>query len=118
MRKFIQVLLISLFFCISKAEGSSKDNYILIINSYNEGNTWAENIQNIIAESIYDLKNIPINIEYLNNCEFTSLKEANETMNNLYLNYNNAKPKAIVIIGEAGWIVYRSTLPESWKKFL
>jgi len=116
MRKFIQVLLISLFLCISKAEGSSKDNYILIINSYNEGNTWAENIQNIIAESIYDLKNIPINIEYLNNCEFTSLKEANETMNNLYLNYNNAKPKAIVIIGEAGWIVYRSTLPESWKK--
>jgi len=35
-------------------------------------------------------------------------------MGEMYKNYPS-KPRAVVIIGDAGWIAYRSTLPQSWR---
>lgn len=114
MKRLIQIMLFCMFFC-AEAEGSIKNNYVLIINSYNEGNEWAESIQDIITKTVYSKNKVSFNLEYLYNCKFASIKEANETMEHLYKEYP-IKPKVVVIIGDAGWITYRSTLPESWRK--
>jgi signal transduction histidine kinase len=98
-----------------KAEAASPDNYILVLNSYTERSEWAENIQDVVSKSVYGLINTSINIESLSNLEFSSVKNASDRMGSLYRNYPQ-KPKAIVIIGNKGWILYRSTVPQSWKK--
>jgi PAS domain S-box len=115
-RFFYSFLLFFLFFCsrIEALPAPIKD-YVLIINSYNEGNLWAEKIQDKIIKSIDKKKNISVGIEYLDNCRFSSMKDVSHRADSLYRDYK-LKPKAVVVIGEAGWIVYRSTLPESWKE--
>jgi len=90
------------------------NSFVLIINSYTEGNKWPEKIQNVITNDLHEKKRIAINLEYLDNCRFTSLQDAYETMGKLYKHYP-AKPRAVVIIGDAGWVAYRSTLPQSWR---
>ena len=115
--RLIQIILI-LLLLFTKAEAAHINGYVLIINSYNEGNQWAENIQDVIMKSIDNKnkkKNISICLEYLDNCRFSSMKEVSQRTDSLYRDYR-LKPKAVVIIGEAGWIIYRSTLPQSWKK--
>ena len=111
--RIFKLVLILLILCV-KAEAASSNNYILVLNSYTERNEWAENIQDVVAKSEYGLKNTTINIESLSDFEFSSVKDANNKMDSLYRNYPQ-KPKAIVIIGNKGWILYRSTMPQSWK---
>jgi PAS domain S-box-containing protein len=111
--RILKLVLIFLILCV-KAEAASHNNYILVLNSYTERSEWAENIQDIVAKSVYGLKNTTINIESLSNFEFSSVKNANDKMDSLYCNYPR-KPKAIVIIGNKGWILYRNTVPQSWK---
>ncbi|WP_321426250.1 ABC transporter substrate binding protein [uncultured Bacteroides sp.] len=112
--KFIQIMLIFTLLSV-KSQAALKNDYVLIINSYTEGDEWANRIQNVIIQEMYHEINTSTKLEYLNNCNFTSLQHANEVMNQLYTTYSN-KPRSVVIIGDAGWISYRSTLPESWKK--
>lgn len=109
----LKLILIFLILCV-KAEAVSSNNYILVLNSYTEKSEWAENVQDVVAKSVYGLKNTTINIESLSNFEFSSVKNASDKMDSLYRNYPK-KPKAIVIIGNKGWILYRSTVPQSWK---
>jgi len=111
--RLLKLFFIFLIFCV-KAEAASSNNYILVLNSYTERNEWAENIQDVVAKSVYGLKNTTINIESLSNLEFSSVKNASDKMDSLYRNHPQ-KPKAIVIIGNKGWILYRSTVPQSWK---
>lgn len=111
--RILKILFIFLLLCV-KAEAVSSNNYILVLNSYNERNEWAENIQDIVAKSVYGLKNTTINIESLSNFEFSSVKNVSDKMDSLYRNYPK-KPKAIVIIGNKGWVLYRTTVPQSWK---
>jgi len=116
MKRYRYIKLIFIFLLIIiKAEAAPINDYVLIINSYNEGNLWAESIQKAIINSIDNKKNISICIEYLDNCRFSSMKQVSQRADSLYRDYR-LPPKAIVIIGEAGWIVYRSTVPEAWKK--
>ena len=110
----LKLILIFLILCV-KADAASTDNYILVLNSYTERSEWAENIQDVVAKSVYGLKNTTINIESLSNLEFSSVKNASDKMDSLYRKYPK-KPKAIVIIGNKGWILYRSTAPQSWRK--
>ena len=107
-------MLIFILFCV-KSEAALKNNYVLIINSYTESDVWANRVQNVIIQEMYNEMNISIKLECLNNCNFTSLQNANEMMNKLYKTYSE-KPRSVIIIGDAGWVSYRSTLPESWKK--
>ena len=111
--RLLKLFFIFLILCV-KAEAASTDNIILVFNSYTEKSEWAENVQDVVARSVYGLKNTTINIESLSNLEFSSVKNASEKMDSLYRNYPQ-KPKAIVIIGNKGWILYRSTVPKSWK---
>ncbi|WP_321517964.1 ABC transporter substrate binding protein [uncultured Bacteroides sp.] len=111
--RLFKILFIFMLFFVETATAQI-GSYVLIINSYNEGNQWAENIQDKIIKSIDKKKNISICIEYLNDCRFSSMKEVSHRADSLYRDYK-FKPKAVVVIGEAGWIVYRSTLPQSWK---
>nr|WP_320039180.1 ABC transporter substrate binding protein [uncultured Bacteroides sp.] len=112
--RLLKLFFIFLILCV-KAEAASTDNIILILNSYTEKSEWAENVQDVVSRSVYGLKNTTINIESLSNLEFSSVKNASDKMDSLYRNYPK-KPKAIVIIGNKGWILYRSTMPQSWKK--
>jgi PAS domain S-box-containing protein len=110
----LKLIFLFLVLCV-KAEAVSSNNYILVLNSYTERNEWAENIQDIVAKSVYGLKNTTINIESLSNFEFSSVKNVSDKMDSLYRNYPK-KPKAIVIIGNKGWVLYHTTVPQSWKK--
>ncbi len=112
--RFIQIMLIFTLLCV-KSQAALKNDYVLIINSYTEGDAWANRVQSVITQDLHHEKNLSVKLEYLNNCSFTSLQHANEVMNQLYKTYSY-KPRSVVIIGDAGWISYRSTLPESWKK--
>lgn len=115
MKRYRYIKLIFIFLLIIiKAEAAPINDYVLIINSYNEGNLWAESIQKAIINSIDNKKNISICIEYLDNCRFSSMKDVNQRADSLFRDYK-LKPKAVVIIGEAGWIMYRSTVPHIWK---
>lgn len=115
--KLYKLTLTILVFFLSffKAQAALVNGYVLVINSYNEGNQWAESIQEKIIKSVDNKRNISICIEYLDNCRFSSMKQALQRTDSLYRDYR-LPPKAIVIIGEAGWIVYRSTVPAAWKK--
>ena len=115
MKRYRYIKLIFIFLLIIiKAEAAPINGYVLIINSYNEGNLWAESIQKALINSIDNKTNISISIEYLDNCRFSSMKDVNQRADSLFRDYR-LKPKAVVIIGEAGWIMYRSTVPQEWK---
>lgn len=109
----ILFLLMLMLFCVKAQDSFAKDS-VLIINSSTEGNKWPERIQNVITNSLYNRKNISVNIEYLNNYRYSSVNEARRVMTRLYDCYPE-KPKAIVVIGETAWITYRSTAPQSWR---
>ncbi len=112
--RLLKLFFIFLILCV-KAEAASTDNIILVLNSYTEKSEWAENVQDVVARLVYEQKNTTINIESISNFEFSSVKNAKDKMDSLYCNYPQ-KPKVIVIIGNKGWILYRSTVPQSWKK--
>ncbi|MDD4821954.1 MAG: ABC transporter substrate binding protein [Bacteroidales bacterium] len=106
--------LLSLFVFCKTAEASSSKEYVLIINSYTEADEWGTHTQNTIIDYLKRTTNSTIYLEYLDECVFPSLSNAYDEMNHLYSRYS-VRPKVVVIIGEAGWIAYRSTLPSSWK---
>jgi len=55
----LKLILFFLIICL-KAEAASSNNYILVLNSYSEKSEWAENVQDVVARSVYGLKNTTI----------------------------------------------------------
>lgn len=93
---------------------SDKDEYVLILNTYNETNEWSNEIQKEITQSFYGNDATTVRLEELA-ALLIRTPEDMEAKKALLLSKYTSKPKAVVIIGDAGWIVYRTAFGEIWK---
>jgi signal transduction histidine kinase len=92
-----------------------KHDYVLLLNFYRTTNEWANGIDgNIIKYLDYNKKKI-----YLKNMsEAASKKNRGRTdwWKSFLGDIPQKKPKIVIILGDAGWILYRQYMPQEWRK--
>lgn len=91
-----------------------KHGYVLLLNFYRATNEWANGIDGHLIKYLdYNKKRF-----YLKNMA-ESVTEKNRCVNNWWGTFlgdmPQRKPEIIIILGNAGWIMYRQHVPKSWK---
>lgn len=123
MEKSFMILTLSIIFSLEatalpyEKEDSGQDEkhgYVLLLNFYKATNEWANGIdRNIIKSLDYSEKKF-----YLKNMS-ESVSEKNRRIGNWWNtflgNLPHKKPKIIIILGNAGWIMYRHHVPRNWR---
>ncbi len=124
MEKSFILLTISLLFTLEATAlphekedkvGYNKHGYVLFLNFYRATNEWANGIDgNIIKYLDYNKKRF-----YLKNMSEAASKKNRSRTDwwNLFLgDIPKEKPKIVIILGDAGWILYRHYMPTGWRK--
>lgn len=115
MRKAIIIL--SLFLChftLVYGNNQGKQEYILVLNSVNYDEVWT----NGVYQSIYNSFNGPKYDVYTEELMIPTIADADEAQikRNSLLKKYPLRPKAVVFIGDPGWIVYRPLFDNEWKE--
>ena len=115
MRKAI--IMLSLFLChltLVYGNNQGKQEYILVLNSVNYDEVWT----NGIYQSIYDSFNGSQYAVYTEELMVPTIADAHEAevKRNLLLKKYPTRPKAVVFIGDPGWIVYRPLFDSDWEE--
>lgn len=115
MRKAI--IMLSLFLChltLVYGNNQGKQEYILVLNSVNYDEVWT----NGVYQSIYGSFNGPQYAVYTEELMVPTIANADEAeaKRNSLLEKYPIRPKAVVFIGDPGWIVYRPLFDSDWKE--
>lgn len=115
MRKAI--IMLSLFLChltLVYGNNQGKQEYILVLNSVNYDEVWT----NGVYQSIYNTFNGPQYAVYTEELMVPTIANADEAeaKRNSLLEKYPIRPKAVVFIGDPGWIVYRPLFDSDWKE--
>lgn len=92
---------------------SETNDYVLILNTYNEINEWSDEIQKEITQSFYGREKISVRLEELASLLIKTPEDI-EVKRQYLLEKYTRKPRAVVVIGDAGWIMYRTVFGEIW----
>lgn len=115
MRKAIIILsLLLCHFTLVSAKDQDKQEYILVLNSVNFDEAWTSGVY----QSIYDSFNgalYAVRTEELMVPTIANTAEAEIKRNSLLEKFPQ-RPKAVVFIGDPGWIVCRPLFDNEWKE--
>ena len=115
MRKAI--IMLSLFLChftLVYGNNQGKQEYILILNSVNYDEVWTNGIYQSIYES-FNGSQQAVHTEELMVPTIANTDEAGIKRNSLLEKYP-LPPKAVVFIGDPGWLVCRPLFDKEWKE--
>ena len=115
MRKAI--IMLSLFFChftLVYGNNQGKQEYILVLNSVNYDEVWTNGIYQSIYES-FNGSQYAVHTEELMVPTIANTDEAGIKRNSLLEKYP-LPPKAVVFIGDPGWLVCRPLFDKEWKE--
>lgn len=91
---------------------AKEESYILIVNSYIDGERWSSNLLNIISKFAvseeYTLRTDHVNVILVDT------KEKLEEKRRAFFANNKEKPDGIVFLGINGWAFMRDTIRETW----
>ncbi len=110
------VLLVCSYAC--KAAGTDsidRENYVLILNSYNESSPWSNSITTPIVHHIAEIRNWNAYIEHLNLfmvCDSTKMEQFPHL---LLSKYGTTPPRLLVLVGSMS-MVFREEIKELWGK--
>lgn len=114
MRKFA-VLLFFLSMCVlGFAEKTREKDYILVLNSINFNEVWANNLYRNIREK-FSSSGLRVEAEELSIPMIMRVEEMEEKRKSLLLRYVKP-PKVVVFIGDPAWLVCRPLFDEEWKE--
>lgn len=89
-----------------------KESYVLVVNSYVDGERWSSNLLNMISKFAtpqeYTLRTDHMNVIFVDTKE--KLKEKQEA----FFATNKKKPDGIVFLGVNGWAFMRDTIRAKW----
>lgn len=110
----ICLLLICSYTCkAANADDIDKENYILILNSYNESSPWSNSITTPIVHHIADMKNWNAYIEHLNLFMVGDSTKMEQFPHLLYSKYGDTPPRLLVLVGSMS-MVFREEIKELW----
>lgn len=115
MRKAI--IMLSLFLChftLVYGNNQGKQEYILVLNSVNYDEVWTNGIYQSIYES-FNGSQYAVHTEELMVPTIANTDEAGIKRNSLLEKYP-LPPKAVVFIGDPGWLVCRPLFDKEWKE--
>lgn len=115
MRKAI--IMLSLFLChftLVYGNNQGKQEYILVLNSVNYDEVWTNGIYQSIYES-FNGSQQAVHTEELMVPTIANTDEAGIKRNSLLEKYP-LPPKAVVFIGDPGWLVCRPLFDKEWKE--
>ena len=115
MRKAI--IMLSLFLChftLVYGNNQGKQEYILVLNSVNYDEVWTNGIYQSIYES-FNGSQYAVHTEELMVPTIANTDEAGIKRNSLLEKYP-LPPKAVVFIGDPGWLVCRPLFDKKWKE--
>ena len=115
MRKAI--IMLSLFLChftLVYGNNQGKQEYILVLNSVNYDEVWTNGIYQSIYES-FNGSQQAVHTEELMVPTIANIDEAGIKRNSLLEKYP-LPPKAVVFIGDPGWLVCRPLFDKEWKE--
>ena len=112
MRNTILAFVLFFIYCLSVSAGNSKNDYVLVLNSVTFQGIWADFYQYMESECIrlkIDIKNEELSVPLLK-----TIEETDNLRDKLIAKYTQ-KPKAVVFIGDPGWIVCSPIFDHVWK---
>lgn len=92
-----------------------KDDYVLILNTYNSTNERSDEIQKNLTQTFYGKHHINVRLEELSALTMRTHADV-ETKKAYLLNRYAKAPRAVVIIDDGAWIIYREIFGEQWKR--
>ena len=114
MKRRISALFIFFCSCINVFAGDTREkDYILILNSINFNEAWANNLYQEVLADVSSEK-IEVRAEELLIPMIKTLEEADLKKADLSRKYTKP-PKAVVCIGDPAWLLCRSLFDREWK---
>lgn len=118
MRKNIYVALLFLLtiglFLPSHAEDRpTQENYILLLNSANFGESWSDVVLDFLVKDI-DMNDVKIKTDVLQVPKMRTLEDVQAKRDMLLKKYP-VPPRAVIFIGDPGWLVTRPLFDAEWK---
>lgn len=106
-------LLLTLYPVKGNAKGNSDSEYILVLNTYTESDIWSQSIVNSLTKILVKddilIKTENLHVLFIDTPEkFSSLEEA------VFDVYSGKKPKAVVMLGNSVWLLFRDAIKEHW----
>lgn len=100
-------------FCRTASQSTSQESYVLIMNSVNFDEAWTRGVYESINKMLKE-KTITIKTEELQIPTLTSVEEATEKRQKLLDKYP-VPPRAVVFMGDPGWLFSRPLFDNEWK---
>lgn len=89
-----------------------EESYVLVINSYVEGERWSGNLLNMISKFATPEK-YTLRIEHMNVILVDTPEKLKEKQK-LFFETNKEKPNGIIYLGTIGWVFMRDKIQEKW----
>ena len=99
--------------CFISASAKEKD-YILLLNSINKDEAWVKNFNNELEYRINDQQKLDFKSFILSVPSLNTLEEVKEVQQEVLKTYP-IPPKAVVIVGDPGWLVSAPLFDGPWK---
>lgn len=90
-----------------------KENYVLILNSYNESSPWSNSITTPIVHKIAEYKDLDAYIEHLNLYMVGDSARTEKFPQTLLERYGKTPPRLLVLLGSMS-MVFREEIKEVW----
>lgn len=113
---FIYTCILFIFSHTCKAVNSDsmdKENYVLILNSYNESSPWSNSITTPIVHKIAEYKDLDAYIEHLNLYMVGDSARTERFPHTLLERYGKTPPRLLVLLGSMS-MVFREEIKEVW----
>lgn len=112
----ICILFICAYTCkAADTNNSDRENYILILNSYNESSPWSNSITTPIVHHVATMKNWNAYIEHLNLFMVGDSTKMKQFPQLLFSKYGDTPPRLLVLVGSMS-MVFREEIKELWGK--
>lgn len=117
------ILFLFLFFLCDLSKGQTtaelnryKDNYILIVNSHSDDDTWENTFAAHLRKRLNQkFPHLAVKIDYVATNKRNSMIASHYAMQGIFLQ-NRIRPAVLVILGDEGWMSYRKMRLGSWRK--
>ena len=108
--KIIYIIIIFIGITVQTALGNLRDDYILLISSYNSHFFWANTLEESFRTALKKSGiNTEICSEYLNTHRIGDPESWNKSMQLILKNYSLHPPQLVVLQGDEAWMAYRQT---------
>lgn len=114
--KIIYIIIIFIGITVQTAWGNLRDDYILLISSYNSHFFWANTLEESFRTALKKSGiNTEICSEYLNTHRIGDPESWNKSMQLILKNYSLHPPQLVVLQGDEAWMAYRQAYNGQWR---